>query len=395
MAVYDAIVLGTGGVGSAALYHLARRGLRVLGIDRFPPGHDRGSSHGRTRIIRQAYFEHPDYVPMLLRAYRRWEELAGQCGQQLYHETGLLQVGPPEGAVVQGVLASAKEHGLAIEELPGAEVEARWPGFRVPRPLVGLFEPRAGYLQVEACVIAHSQQAVQQGAELCSGETILRWQADGRQLVVTTDRQQYRAARLIITAGPWAAALLADLKIPLVVRRKSVIWLARPDAASVRIASSPQGVRGIEESYRADAGYPAYLFELPQGVFYGFPQIDELGVKVAEHSGGAPVGDPLSAEGSLDPADLQRVLAFTASHLPLLSQRVTAHSICFYTMSPDEHFLVDRHPEHPHVTFAAGLSGHGFKFACVLGEAMADLAVDGDTEIPIGFLSIHRPSLRR
>jgi sarcosine oxidase len=376
---YEAIVLGAaGGVGSAALFHLAGRGVKALGLDRFSPGHNRGSSHGRTRIIRQAYFEHADYVPMLLEAYRLWAELGQLRSRTLMREIGLLQVGSPTGAVVQGVLASARQHNLPVEQLSAEEVRQRWPGFHVPREMVGVYERRAGYLEVEQCVIAHAEEAVRRGAQLRTGETVIGWSPVQEGFAVKTDRGEYHAPRLVITAGPWANDLLGDLGLKLVVRRKPQYWF-RPQT----------------DAYRAANGYPAYLYELPEGVFYGLPAIDEVGVKVAEHSGGVLVNDPLALHQAVDPADFARVRRFAQSYLPELEAELADHDPCLYTLSPDEHFVVDRHPRHAGVVFAAGLSGHGFKFTGVIGKLLAEMLLDGRTSLPCEFLSLNRPGLRK
>src|SRR5205823_11824179 len=208
MNVYDVIVLGTGGVGSAAAYQLAKRGANVLGIDQFPGGHDRGSSHGETRVIRQAYFEHPDYVPLLLRAYELWHELERQSGIDLLHQVGLLQVGPPQGLVVHGVVEAARLHGLSVDSLTATEVCRRFPGFRVPEGSVGVFEPAAGYLKVEKCVLAHLAGAKQHGATLQFGVTVSDWHAEKGGIRVLSDQGDFSAERLLITAGPWAPQLL-------------------------------------------------------------------------------------------------------------------------------------------------------------------------------------------
>jgi monomeric sarcosine oxidase len=373
MLTYDAIVLGTGGVGSAAVYHLARRGARVVGIDQFPGGHDRGSSHGETRVIRQAYFEHPDYVPLLLRAYELWRELEAEAGIDLLHQVGLIQVGPPDGAVVPGVLKAARLHHLAVESLSAAEVMRRFPGFRVPEGAVGVFEPAAGYLKVERCVMTHLAAAKACGARLVFGAQAHQWKSDAGGAQVITDLGEFSASRLIITAGPWAPQLLHGLGVPLEVRRKHLYWFPASDV-----------------SYHESSGCPTYLYELPHGVYYGFPQIDERGVKVAEHTGGAVVADPTGDPRPLDASDLARVEEFLARCLPGVGRPLASRSVCFYTMSPDEHFLVDRHPRMENVFFAAGLSGHGFKFTSVLGEVLTELALEGRSKRPIGFLSLDR-----
>ena len=377
MAGYDALVLGVGGVGSAALFHLARRGARVLGIDRFPPGHDRGSSHGKTRMIRQAYFEHPDYVPLVQRSFALWHELEQLAEETLYHQVGLLQVGPPKGEVLSGVRASARLHGLPIETFSAREAITRFPGFRVPNDYEALFETRAGYLFVERCITAQVEQATRLGAELHTGETIRAWRAEGAGVVVETDRTTYHADRLILAAGAWAGQLLGNLGIPLEVRRKPLYWWQ---------------TRG--DAYRADQGCPGFLYDLPQGCFYGFPQIDSCGVKVAEHTGGAVIQDPLAVDREIDPVDQQRVARFVDDYLSEATSHCTDHAVCMYTMTPDAHFVVDRHPVFPQVVFAAGLSGHGFKFTCVLGQALSQLALDGRTDLPIKFLSASRPGLQ-
>ncbi|MBX3412923.1 MAG: N-methyl-L-tryptophan oxidase [Pirellulales bacterium] len=373
MPTYDAIVLGTGGVGSAALFELARRGQRVLGLDRFPTAHDRGSSHGSTRLIRQAYFEHSDYVPLVLRAYERWAELAARRGQTLLHETGLLQIGPARGVVLSGVRASARRHGLFIDELSPAELRARFPQFNAPTPLSGIFERRAGCLLVEECVRAHLEEAIRLGAEHRTGVSARAWRRQGSGVVVDTDAGPFEAARLVIAAGPWTSQVLADLGLPLVVRRKSVFWYEAPP-----------------EHFTRAAGFPAFLVEDEAGIFYGFPSFDADGLKVAEHTGGHRVVDPLMVNREIDADEEQRVRMFLQRYLPAVSDTRTRHSVCMYTLSPDEHFIIDRHPACEAVFFCAGLSGHGFKFTSVLGEALADLAVDGHTSLPIEFLSLAR-----
>lgn len=375
---WDAVVIGAGGgVGSAALFHLARRGVRVLGLDRFPPGHDRGSSHGDTRIIRLAYMEAPEYVPLLRRSFALWAELEQLAGEGLYREVGLLQVGPPECAVLRGVEASAAAHGLQVTALDAAGVSARFPGFRAPAGGAGLFDPRAGFLWVERCVLAHAEAAKRAGAELRADVTVRAWRPEGQGVVVETDQGPIAAARLVIAPGPWAGQVLQDLRLPLRVRRKPLFWFATRDA---RYAAGP---------------CPTWLFQRQDGaIFYGFPSVDGRTLKCAEHTGGRDIEDPLAVERGLDEAEAARVREFLRAHLPGVSGELVKHAVCMYTLTPDEHFVLDRHPAHPQVALCCGLSGHGFKLAPVLGEVLAQLALDGATPHPAGFLRLDRPALR-
>lgn len=371
MQTFDVIVLGTGGVGSAALYHLAARGARCLGIDAHPPAHDRGSSHGENRIIRQAYYEHPNYVPLALAAYDHWSELEAAAEQQLLFRTGLLQVGETEGGVLKGVLTSAATHGLAVERLTAEEIPRRFPGFLAPAGMDGVFEAAAGYLAVEQCVAQHLKQAMASGAQLRSSEKVISWKADATGVTVATDQGKYAADQLIVAAGAWSSSMLAELGIPLRVLRKPQFWFP--------VANG--------DLRRSDS--PAFLFDMPQGIFYGFPPCGGR-VKVAEHTGGNLVPNPDQVDRSLQLQDLDRVARFTSAWLPGLETQPVDHSVCMYTMSPDAHFVLDRHPMYPQVCFAAGMSGHGFKFTGILGKVLADWALRGRTDLPVDFLGLAR-----
>ena len=373
---YDCIVLGTGGFGSGALYHLARRGVRALGIEQFQAAHDRGSSHGETRIVRQAYFEHPAYVPLLRHSYELWSQLEAEAGCPLMHLCGLMLAGPPEGEAIAGARLAAQSHQIEIENVPPAHAALRFPGFRVPEGFEVVFEARAGYLEVENCVRAHLERAQVRGATLRTGETARQWSSDERSVRVRTERGEYEAAALIITAGAWASRMLADLNAPLSVLRKPVFW---------------HPVTGPE--YDVARGAPAFYFQMPSGAFYGFPSLDGATVKLAEHTGGEPVADPDHLARSTHDRDHEPVRRFIQQTMPALDLQPLRSSVCMYTMSPDNHFLIDRHPEHANVVFGAGFSGHGFKFTGVLGAALADLALDGRTSLPIAFLGMDRSGL--
>ncbi|MFO0906148.1 MAG: N-methyl-L-tryptophan oxidase [Pirellulales bacterium] len=371
--MYDAIVLGTGGVGSAALYHAARRGLRVLGLDRFEPGHDRGSSHGDTRIIRMAYYEHPDYVPLLRRAYQLWSQLENETGERLYEEVGLLEVGAEDGELIPGVLRCAAEHGLELERLEAADVARRFRGFRCPDGCAAVFERQAGFLHVERCVRTHLKAAVARGAEHRWGVELRGWRRCGENLEVATSAGTVAARRIILAPGAWASQLLSDIDVPWRVLLKHLYWLEPRD-----------------DAYRAVEGGSAFFFDLPWGMFYGFPQIDAQGVKLGEHSGGRPIADPLVADRSPSSIDFARVEAFASECMPSLTNRLQRQSTCFYTMTPDAHFVIDQHPADPSVVYAAGLSGHGFKFTSALGELLVAWSLDGAPNLPVDFLSARR-----
>ncbi|MEN1680984.1 MAG: N-methyl-L-tryptophan oxidase [Planctomycetota bacterium] len=372
----DAVVLGLGGVGSAAAWKLAARGLRVIGVDRFTPPHDQGSSHGQTRIIRQAYFEHPDYVPLCQRAYTLWAALEEPLGERLFERTGLIEAGPADGVVVQGVLHAAAEHGLPVERFTAAEARSRWPQFHVPDELAVVHEPTGGMLYVERCVQACLDAARLAGADLRRGVTARGWRSEPGGVVLETDQGEVSADRLVVAAGPWAGGLLGELGVPLEVRRKSLFWFDAP-------------ADGVSKNHSPDA-MPPFLFELPDGVYYGFPSVEPWGVKVGDHAAGKPLARPEDVDRSIDRAEQQAVERFVETHLPSLKRPAHHHATCFYTMTPDEHFVVDRLPSDERICMAAGMSGHGYKFTPVLGEALADLAIDGETTLPIGFLAASR-----
>lgn len=377
---YDVIVIGTGGFGSSCLYHLARRGLRVLGLDRFPVAHDRGSSHGDTRIIRQAYFEHPDYVPLLLRSYELWHELEDASDRDLMRLCGLLVGGPPDGEAVPGAKLAAELHGLDLhgldlQSLDPADVADRFPAFRIPDGFDAVFEPAGGFLYVEDCVRSHVELATRNGAVVQTDEAVLDWSSDGNCVRVVTESQTCEAASLVLTPGAWAAHIphLADCLPPIEVRRKPLLWHS---------VSQPH--------FHVDAGMPGFYFEMPGGEFYGFPSLDGATLKLAQHNGGEVVPDPLSVDRSLHATDIEPIAGFLQNVMPDVSSEPTKHAVCLYSMSPDSHFLVDRHPEFRNVVFGAGFSGHGFKFTSVIGEAIADLVETGATQLPIDFLSLRR-----
>lgn len=375
--VYDCVVLGFGGVGSAALRAAAQKGWKVLGIDRYGPSHDQGSSHGQTRIIRRAYFEHPNYVPLANRAFEMWDELNKRHRtspeiKELLTPTGLLQIGRPESEVIEGVKRSACEHKLKIEQFTAKEIQQRLPIFNLSPDQVGLFEPDAAFLRVELCVAAMVNQAVREGAEIRSNTTVLSWTAeDDGVLKIRTDQGCFWGHRLVVAAGAWTPELLPDLDLGLRVLQKQQHWFQ---------------LDRVDQKIEND--FPCFLLEQDNGdCFYGFPEIDYLGMKVSEHSGGTEIESPAKIERGLCKLDLERTEAFMRKHFRFDRSRLVHHSPCMYTMSPDGHFFVDTYPGLSNVAFAAGLSGHGFKFAPVLGQHLVEL-LEGRCEPELEFLRV-------
>lgn len=373
---FDTIVIGVGGMGSATCLELASRGARVLGLEQFPLVHDRGSSHGESRIIRKAYFEHPDYVPLLHRAYDLWHSLEQSEERRLFRPTGLVLSGRSDGMTIKGARVSAEQHRIELQNLTVEEAQRRFPGFVFPFDHDVVFEPGAGTLLVEDCVRTQIDAALRKGAIIRGSEPVIDWSSDGKTVRVRSATQEYVARSLVVTAGAWASRCLNSLNLPLRVVRKFVGWFPCP-----------------ADAFQERQGSPTFFYELPHGTFYGFPSLDGTTLKMAEHSGGEPVANPFNVDRDCHPDDVARLQLFLKGHLPGVGTTPLRHSVCLYTMTPDYDFVIDRHPEWNNVAFAAGFSGHGFKFCPVVGEALADLVQTGKTSLPIEFLSCLRSEL--
>ena len=365
----DAIVVGLGADGSAAAAHLATRGARVLGLEAFARGHTDGSSGGLTRVIRLAYYEHPDYVPLLKRAWVLWRELEAATGEELLHQTGGVYVGPRDGELVGGSLRSAREHALEHELLDPAALRERLSLFRFDPDWWGLAEATAGYLLPDRAIAAHLALAERHGAELRFDERVTAWMRDGDGVRVTTDRGTYRAPKLVIAAGAWNPRLLPRIARFMQVKRVPLFWF-EPVAELDALAALPV--------YIVDSG-------LGHGC-YGFPYLADQGLKIATHGAGTPT-DPDTVDREVHPVDEAPVRDFVKQRLPVADGPVRMSKIYMYTVTPDEHFIVD--VDGP-VAYASACSGHGFKFASVMGEVLADLALEGTTRHPIWFLSASR-----
>lgn len=365
---YDAIVIGLGAMGSATLFHLAQRGWRVLGLEQYEPGHGRGSSHGDSRIIRELYFEHPLYVPLVQRAYELWTELEERSAKPLMTITGGLMIGPPDGSVVTGTLRSAAAHGLPQEVLSPDQTRARYPAFHLADDLVAAVDPRAGYLDPEACNAAHLDAARQAGADAHFEEPVLEWVTDGEGVRVKTAAGSYSADRLVLTAGAWCRRFLHDIELPLVVERQAVFWL------------DPQANAGLYDRER----FPIYAHEYKAGsICYGFPRLPR-GVKASVMHGGETSDDPATIRRTIDERDVAPLRDALRPVLPSLASALIQESgTCLFTNTPDHDFIVDFHPLHPQVLISSPCSGHGFKFASALGELQAGLLIDGRTRFDL------------
>jgi sarcosine oxidase len=370
---YDVIVLGIGGMGSATLYHLARRGLRVLGLERFDLVHEYGSSHGLTRIIRLAYWEHPTYVALLRRAYELWRELEQGAGERLLHITGSVDAGPAGGPIFQGALRSSELHGLAHEVMDGRELSRRCPGYRLPPETQCLLQPEGGFLLPERCNVAHAALARSQGAELHCREPVLDWGAGGGRVWVRTPGGRHEAGRLVVCAGAWASRLLPGLDGLAVPERQVLAWLqpGRPELFQPAV-------------------FPVFNLEVEEGHYYGFPSFLLPGFKFGRYHHRREVVDPDAWRREPEPEDEELLRSFARRYFPDGAGPTVMLKACLFTNTPDHHFILDRHPEYPEVAIAAGFSGHGYKFCSVIGEIMADLAQNGHTRHDIEFFRLQR-----
>jgi sarcosine oxidase len=360
---FDVIVAGLGAMGSATAYTLAKRGQRVLGIDRWSPGHPFGSSHGDSRIIREAYFEHPMYVPLLRRAYDLWRELETHALQPLLHEIGGLMIGPHDGEIVTGALESARAFDIPHDLLSAAEVSERYPAFHLGRGEVAVLDRRAGYLDPEACNGAHLRLAREMGATLHFDEAVVSWHATETGVHVETSRGSYAANRLVLSVGARTRGLVPDLELPLVVERQLLFWLGPP----------------VADGRFDPRVFPIYLYEYRENGgsawCYGFPRLPR-GVKAAVMHHGEVVPDPDTVGRSIEDGEVAPLRRALSTLLPdVASAPVRESTVCLFTNTPDLHFVIDTHPAHDRVVISSACSGHGFKFASVIGEVQADLAM--------------------
>jgi sarcosine oxidase len=374
MATYDVAVVGLGAMGSAALYHLARRGRRVIGIERETPAHLGGSSHGESRIIRLAYFEHPSYVPLLRRAYENWRELERASGAELMTITGIMEAGIPGASVVQGSLAASRLHDLPHEQLTARQIMDRFPAFTLPADWEGVYQPDAGFLRPEKAIDTHIAGAKAVGAKvrLHTAVSDIAPTAGGVSLTLG-DGAVIEAGSVVVSAGAWVGELIPELRPSLRLTRQVLGWFAPKTPALV-----------------GPGRLPVFMLDAADDMMYGFPDFAGTGVKVGFHRAGREWAAADDARQDAGPADGERLADFLCHYMPAAAGPQRNLKTCIYTRAPDEDFILDRHPGHPQIVVASPCSGHGFKFASVIGEILADLATAGETGHDIGRFSIER-----
>lgn len=374
---FNTIVIGVGGMGSATCYAIAKRGKRVLGLEALDIPHTSGSSHGHTRIIRMAYYEHPSYVMLLKRAYELWHEIENRADEKLLHYTGSIDAGPADSAVFSGAFQSATQYELEHEVLTGSEMTQRFPGYRFPHDMLALYQPQGGFLVPERCGICYVNAAMDMGAEIHGRERVLDYAPTSSGGVrVRTTRDEYFADSVVITAGAWDAGLMPFLK-PLAVPERQVLAWFRPSRTE----------------YFQPSNFPVFNCILPEGRFYGFPQHGIPGFKIGKYHHFQETGDPnnlIRGNNEPRPDDEQVLRDFTSRYFPDAAGPTMTLAACMFTNTPDGHFIIDQHPTMPQISYASPCSGHGYKFASVLGEIMAELADLGSTRWDISLFRADR-----
>lgn len=373
MPQFDVVVIGLGVMGSATLYELARRGFRVAGFEQHTPGHDRGSSHGETRIIRLGYYEHPSYVPLVQRSREMWREIEAASGRKLMRVTGIIEIGPPYGTLIPGTVAASEAHGLAHEVLDAAETMRRFPPFRIPSDYIGVFQPDAGFVAAEASVTTLVALARAAQAEVYIGTRVLAVEPQGSGVRVRTSQGDTDARIAIVAAGPWVSDLCPDLPVPLRVTREVMAWF-----------------KPRRRSQFAPGRFPVFILESRHGMHYGFPASPAGLVKIAKHHHRDETAFPDDPPRPVSADDEALIRAALESHLPAANGPLADSKTCLYTITPDRDFIIDHMPGAPQIIIASPCSGHGFKFAPVIGEILTDLVTDGVTEHDISRFALAR-----
>ena len=370
---FDCIVIGIGGMGSATVHNLAKRGQKVLGLEKFDIPHAEGSSHGVNRIIRLAYYEHTSYVPLLRRAYEMWSEIETIAGEQILYKTGSIDTAPSGHEVFEGSLESCLVHDLPHEVLDHKQMNDRFPGYHMPPGHMGLLQQDGGFVLSERSIVAYVNAAITEGAEIRARESMVKWESEGEGVRVFTDRGEYTADRLVVTAGAWASGILPSLEKIAIPERQVLAWL-QPEDPSL---------------FTPDV-FPVFNAYFEEGRYYGFPVFGIPGFKIGRYHHLEEYVDPNVNSSVVTAEDEEILRSATARYFPKANGTVMTLKTCMFTNTPDDHFIIDLIPGFPQVSVAVGFSGHGFKFASVVGEILGDLALDGKTNHNIDLLRIDR-----
>ena len=375
MTKYDCIVVGIGGMGSATLYELRRRGKNVLGIEQFDLAHENGSSHGSTRIIRLAYYEHPSYVPIMKRGYELWSDLEQLSNTKLLHTTGSIDIGPAESIVFKGSKESCELHNLPYDVLNGREISSRFPGYQLDAEMMSVFQPAGGFLEPEKCITSFVDMACEMGAELHTGERVISWEVvNSKTVIVRTNGGEYETENLVFTSGAWTGKLLPDFESKVVPERQVMGWF---DVGSTN-EFNPEN-------------FPVFNLLVPEGRYYGFPQYDIPGFKIGLYHHLYEKVDPDNLDRSVVTSTDEEVLRRCVSkYFPMADNAMIQAKVCMFTNSPDEHFIIDRLPQLSNVYVAAGFSGHGFKYCSVVGEILASMVENQRLDYDIDMFGLDR-----
>jgi monomeric sarcosine oxidase len=373
MKTFELIIIGCGGIGSAALYYAAQMGLTTLCIEQYEQGHNRGATHGETRAFRKAYYDDMRYTPILKKAYTDWKTIEKRASQTLFVENGVLEIAEPNHQMITNSIACAKQYHIPIEILSNEALTTRFSDFYIPPNNIGILQAEAGFIYVDKCLKIFIESAKSHGATILFNEPVIGWKIDSQDIIHVKTRQgTFQGKHLIIAAGAWTPRLLPNLSIPVTFLQKKLVWTSIQN-----------------NSYSLNNEYPCFAYHLKEGVFYGFPQISSL-MKIARHSGGKQLISPEQNIEINDTEELNAIQQFISTYLPFASPIISKEASCIYDVTPDKQFIIDTHPTFKNVTYAVGLSGHAYKMANVMGEIVVDLAVKGTTEFDISFLSLKR-----
>lgn len=370
----DVAVIGMGAMGSMTLWRLAERGISAIGFEQFAPGHNRGSSHGESRVIRTAYFEDPRYVPLIRRSFTLWHELERLSRQKsLLSMTGILSIGPPESDVVVGTVASARTHSLAHEMLDAEQMRRRYPQHRLNSGDVAVYEDPAGILLPDRAILAAVQRAETLGAKILRRTKIVAIEKKGDLAEIVAGHSTYCVRHVVVAVGPWLGTFLPDLRLPVSVERQVLAWFPVRNVGEFQPSRFPVFIHGIGANHMC----------------YGFPSLDSATIKLAvHHEGDATTAD--TVDRAVHERDILPLRALIERYLVGVGSRAVRSHVCMYTNTPDSHFLIGSPKDRPWMTVLGGFSGHGFKFAPVIGDAAADLSTTGKTDDAFQLFSLDR-----